>query len=64
GRAEDARIPSEVMTDARSRRMTEGVAKSCDALAQNAEREEASVDRQRRNLASLARYNSTRYNSN
>jgi hypothetical protein len=35
---------SEIMTDMKSRQMMEAVAKSCDALAQSAEREEASSD--------------------
>jgi hypothetical protein len=45
GRAEDARITSETLTDVRARRIMEGVAKSCDALAGSAEREEAANSR-------------------
>jgi hypothetical protein len=45
GRAENARVSSEIMTDTKSRRMMEDVAKSCDALAQSAEREEAANSR-------------------
>lgn len=46
-KSEEARVIAEVQTDLRSRLMMEGVAQSCDALAEDAAQKEATANARR-----------------